>query len=329
MSERDENLDFEMLELLYDEVDEAKAAEIRAKLLQNPEAEAKYESWQSVRQMSAQLDVEEPDLRVHYHLLRAAKEAHEVPKYPWWLKALKGLGNVPAVAGLAVVVVSAGLLYHLTGELHEERGHSEVPIASGKTESPSATSHRAVDGKSQTDLSKGEASPQDKAAAIAPEMNTLEAPQPPRVTEVMPYGKADRIDLKKKRLERSVPKASKAKPRIASAGRKSKMSTQAMLGGVEDHVPVAKRQARGVKKRRVTKGKPRKARLGSTERLQQTRSGNIAEFEAPARQPARRTRATPDIKFAPAPQEILLWRHLNDGFQKVVLRMRIACLSNL
>ncbi|MEE2786599.1 MAG: tetratricopeptide repeat protein [Myxococcota bacterium] len=126
MSERDENLDFELLDLLYDEVDDEEAARIQARLAHDPEAKARYESWRAVRQMSTQLESEAPDLKIHYELLRAAKRAHERPIPSGWMSWISRLSQMPVFAAFAVFIVSAGLLYTFTDDLKTEDSHAPM-----------------------------------------------------------------------------------------------------------------------------------------------------------------------------------------------------------
>ena len=120
MSQFDDQTDFEILDLLYEELDEAEAQALKKKLEQDPLATSRMHGWAAVRALSRHVVQDEPELSDHYAILRAARNrvAVEAPR-SWWQR-LSHWAQVPAIAGLVLVVLSGGLLYSLTGQISDE-----------------------------------------------------------------------------------------------------------------------------------------------------------------------------------------------------------------
>ena len=120
MSQFDDQKDFEILDLLYGEMDEAEAESIRQKLESDPDAVERMHGWAAVRALSRHVVNEEPELSDHYAILRQARNRVSEPEPARWWHRLANLAQVPALAGLVLIVFSGGLLYSLTGQVSDE-----------------------------------------------------------------------------------------------------------------------------------------------------------------------------------------------------------------
>lgn len=108
-----------LLSLLYDELPPPDAEALRARLArEDPESLERLQQWQAIRAAVAELPEVEPDPQMHYDLVREARKAVAPEEKPSRLMAwLQQLTLAPALAGLLLMVLAAGLTARLTRDM--------------------------------------------------------------------------------------------------------------------------------------------------------------------------------------------------------------------
>ncbi|MFN3197321.1 MAG: hypothetical protein ACE366_02715 [Bradymonadia bacterium] len=137
----DPKLDQHLVELLFeDELPPEKATALHTALASDPEAQARFEAWQNVLRLTAELPEADPDPQVHYEILRAARTAAAVKteKKGFWAW-LEGFMASPALATAGLLVVAAGSAFFVSrmGDQAPESGSAvevgyreEAPVQS-------------------------------------------------------------------------------------------------------------------------------------------------------------------------------------------------------
>lgn len=132
MAARTDRHDEALLALLYDELPPAEAEAMRRELAaEAPEVLDRLDDYRHIREVAAELPDHEPDPQMHYDLLRAARLAAEPDRKPsrFWA-IVESLSWTPAIAGLLLVVVAAGLTARLSDEIGEGApAGAEAPAA--------------------------------------------------------------------------------------------------------------------------------------------------------------------------------------------------------
>lgn len=179
-----------LLALLYDELspDEAEAARTRL-AAESPGSLERLRQWQTIRQLASELPEAEPDPQMHYDLIRAARLAVDdaQPKRSVWWQWLEQISWVPALAGLGLVVLAAGLTAQLTRDMEE----APLPVASapeassaskGELEKKAAPTKEAAPAKKDApaDSPATERAQQATPAVPVPGAVTAEGPAPAR-----------------------------------------------------------------------------------------------------------------------------------------------------
>ena len=111
----------ELLELLYDELDEGRAVQARQQLEQDPDQSAVFASYERVRELVANLPEEDPPAAVSAQLMHAAASAQKSKRRGvlTWLGGLfHGLSLHPGLAAAASLVLVVGIAgtFYLTGK---------------------------------------------------------------------------------------------------------------------------------------------------------------------------------------------------------------------
>lgn len=148
MAARTDHHDDALLALLYDELPPAEAEALRRELAADaPEVLDRLADYQHIREVAAELPELEPDPQMHYDLLRAARLAAEPDEKPSRFWALiESLSWTPAIAGLLLVVVAAGLTAQLSDQIGE--GGTDAPaVALAPGAAPPADEARAAKGE--------------------------------------------------------------------------------------------------------------------------------------------------------------------------------------
>lgn len=110
-----------LLALLYDELPPEEAAAARERLAaEAPESLDRLAEWRAIRDVVADLPELEPDPQIHYDVIREARRAVEDAEKPsrLWLW-LEQLTLMPALAGLLLVVLAAGLTLRLSTDMEQ------------------------------------------------------------------------------------------------------------------------------------------------------------------------------------------------------------------
>ncbi len=171
MAARTDHHDDALLALLYDELPPAEAEALRKELAaEAPEVLDRLADYQHIREVAAELPELEPDPQMHYDLLRAARLAAEPDEKPSRFWALiESLSWTPAIAGLLLVVVAAGLTAQLSGQIGE--GGTDAPaVALAPGAAPPAEKPQPARGEA----AKGEAA---KSAASPTPAEALDTKQ--------------------------------------------------------------------------------------------------------------------------------------------------------
>lgn len=122
-----------LLALLYDELPPGEAEALRRTLAaESPESLERLAEWQAIREVVAELPELEPDPQMHYDIIREARRAVDTEAKPSRLWAwLEQLTLMPALAGLLLVVLAAGLTVRLSTDMEgAEQGLDLQPQAS-------------------------------------------------------------------------------------------------------------------------------------------------------------------------------------------------------
>lgn len=148
-----------LLALLYDELPPEEAAAARETLAaEAPESLERLAEWRAIRDVVADLPELEPDPQIHYDVIREARRAVEDVEKPsrLWLW-LEQLTLMPALAGLLLVVLAAGLTLRLSTDM--EQAPDEALPGLAERSAPAATKDAPAPGG-------------PKAAAVAPATET-------------------------------------------------------------------------------------------------------------------------------------------------------------
>jgi len=197
-----------LLALLYDELPPGEADALREKLAaESPESLDRLMQWQAIRNVVAELPELEPDPQIHYDIIREARRAVDTAEKPSRLWAwLEQLTLMPALAGLLLVVLAAGLTLRLTTDLEQADDSALAPGAAApetsapagpKGEGQATEGKKAAAARDRKSAAPERAIDQEEAAVAAAAEPVAEAPDAPRVeAEPAPVGdtRAGQID---------------------------------------------------------------------------------------------------------------------------------------
>ncbi len=169
-----------LLALLYDELPPAEAAALREKLAaESPESLERLAQWQAIRDVVAELPELEPDPQIHYDIIREARKAADAASKPSGIWAwLEQLTLTPALAGLLLVVLAAGLTLRMGTDLEDIDDTALAPESAleestGEKKAPrpakeAATTALDADGRTLGEEAPGAAAVPQPVAANAP-----------------------------------------------------------------------------------------------------------------------------------------------------------------
>ena len=110
-----------LLELLYGEIDAERATSLKSQIDSDPILAARFQSWQSVRTLMADLPEHEPDPQTHYDIVRAARHAVAEESAPSGFFAwLQSLAMAPAAASIGLLVLAGSTLLWMSGRVSED-----------------------------------------------------------------------------------------------------------------------------------------------------------------------------------------------------------------
>ena len=121
MSERGTDVDTQLIELLYDEMEADEMHRLREALESDPEMSQTLADWTRIQSVAEQLNDIEPDPQSHYNILRearlAASESHQTSSF--WSR-FETLFASPAFAVVAVAAFAGTLFSLLTDDIQDD-----------------------------------------------------------------------------------------------------------------------------------------------------------------------------------------------------------------
>ena len=138
MSNHSSDQDLKLLDLLYDELEDQEAEQLREALESDPQLRETLHAWASIQAMTRHLEEFEPDPQTHYDILREARlsEAESSSVRMGFWDRMASVFSAPAFAVLAVAVFAGALFNLMTDEIHED---ASIETASEESRTPSET----------------------------------------------------------------------------------------------------------------------------------------------------------------------------------------------